>query len=800
MECAEVACGDGSASWNMVRVGDAWYHVDAWAAAKRYEAELREQAARGQGSDAASPEVSREWLLVGDGTLRGLDGSRVAWGLADGQDAPVAPADYDWGLPNGENEDSDKQVAMQHELVAPDGDEIGGQSKSYTNDLIADAQLMTSDTSGSVSPDSLVVSVHECDFSLSTADSIKWIPIETTTDCAAVEITITEPEDGQFDAPLSYCIYDAMSEEAHMISEKGVSLYGSYAISENDTTTLSLQKKGTYYLALFNACHINPYYYSVDSVNKQSLHLVMKTMANDSNEDNNDYKKATKLHEGSEKMFRLLGKDDVDVFKLTIPAKGEIKVGVRGEQEYFDSKIGYTIYRIVNGEMERVGDLGVSSYASFAFDEACDEVFEAPAAGTYFIEVANAHYWNPYYYSSGADNKTPLFIRYEYVRDSGAPSQEMANPAYALASVDMTLNGGTRDLLTTAKTLDVAAADTVFTLTARLENDDVTPRGFKLYQKSGETYRQISEAGSNGYFGAISYDAFTPGEVVYVSVVGENGEIAQTRQLLLKVEDSRQADVPATFSIGDGVTITFGQNAWPLSGMELSLPVTEFPILFDVSSDGKVRLGVNLDVKMEADNDPSWFEKLHDPKYIGEMLTGAQSKRLKKGLVSEKNSNFSTTVVGYAEGVVGSSKYTGMIGIKLKFAFSNEHQTAIAFVPIVIETSGGLEATGSAKATAHCESGRLVLDDASLRVGGKGSVGVYGGVGVAYLLSGGGWGDASSGLSWLFFPEAASGLEEVYVQGRLGLKALVLGKSFPLTLVDSDKHYLYKRDTSTNGL
>ncbi|MBP3884073.1 MAG: hypothetical protein J6D54_03930, partial [Olsenella sp.] len=74
-------------------------------------------------------------------------------------------------------------------------------------------------------------------------------------------------------------------------------------------------------------------------------------------------------------------------------------------------------------------------------------------------------------------------------------------------------------------------------------------------------------------------------------------------------------------------------------------------------------------------------------------------------------------------------------------------QTFIAFVPVVYEISGGFETTGSARATAHCENGRLVLDNASLKVEGKGSIGLYGGVGGAHLLSAGVWGDAAIGAS-----------------------------------------------------
>lgn len=255
----------------------------------------------------------------------------------------------------------------------------------------------------------------ERNFTLPTNESVLWIPITTATDCAAIQVEISDPEDGKFDAALSYGAFTGTGEDASCVAEKGISLYASYAIQEDDSTTLGLNNAGTYYLRITNACYVNPYYYDTDITNKNTLHLKVTVLNNDPNENNNDYTTATQIKQGESTMFRLLGKEDVDVFAFQVPRAGRMTINVWGQNDTFDSKIGYTIFGLSEDKSTNsIGELGVSSFASYAFNTAKTKTFEVPAAGTYYVKVANAYYWNPYYYSSGLDNKTPLYISCDF--------------------------------------------------------------------------------------------------------------------------------------------------------------------------------------------------------------------------------------------------------------------------------------------------------------------------------------------------------------------------------------------------
>ena len=110
VESMEVRAAEGDATWNMVRIEDAWYHVDVWAAAQEAKRQANLSA-----EDAALAAKERDpktlWLCVSDTRVRELDASRVRWSRFDGEfavddeanlnntAAPAAPASFVWDVP-----------------------------------------------------------------------------------------------------------------------------------------------------------------------------------------------------------------------------------------------------------------------------------------------------------------------------------------------------------------------------------------------------------------------------------------------------------------------------------------------------------------------------------------------------------------------------------------------------------------------------------------------------------------------------------------------------------------------------
>lgn len=264
-----------------------------------------------------------------------------------------------------------------------------------------------------------VQEIVEKDFSLPSDQSVLWIPIVAASDCAGVEVSITNSTGKKFDAPLCYGVFTGTGENATCVAEKGLSLYGSYPVTENNSTTLGLGNAGSYYLRVTNSCYVNPNYYDPKITNVSNLHIRIRMLNNDANENNNSHEAATQIKRGVGTMFRLLGKEDLDVFCFKAPSAGTVAINVWGQGKKFDSQIGYTIFRVDNkGDTVQIGNLGVSNYASYAFDTAKVKTFDVPSPGLYYVKVANAYYWNPYYYSAGRDNKTPLYISYDFVEGS----------------------------------------------------------------------------------------------------------------------------------------------------------------------------------------------------------------------------------------------------------------------------------------------------------------------------------------------------------------------------------------------
>lgn len=103
-------------------------------------------------------------------------------------------------------------------------------------------------------------------------------------------------------------------------------------------------------------------------------------------------------------------------------------------------------------------------------------------------------------------------------------------------------------------------------------------------------------------------------------------------------------------------------------------------------------------------------------------------------------------VMGYLEGPITNSDYLkGKLLIEFSVKYNRENQYSIVGVPVVVEVSisGKVNTGGSITFTA--EQG---FSGGTLKVGGEIGAGLYGGVGLAKVVSAGIYGEAAIGLKY----------------------------------------------------
>ena len=318
-----------------------------------------------------------------------------------------------------------------------------------------------------------------------------------------------------------------------------------------------------------------------------------------------------------------------------------------------------------------------------------------------------------------------------------------------------------------------------------------------IYQKANGKIRKIASAGRDGDFGMVPYDQFEVGEKVFLSVTDAQGRIIETHPLLLTVEDSGTRDIPTSFEIGDGVKLTLSN--WPFNGQTIEMPVCSFPVTSKISADGKVQMGINI--PLMSSDDPEWDSKIRDAGYLKDLVSDGKNKNIlsrhKESRKKARASKLEPTIAGFVEGDLATGRFKGELAIEVSWRTAQENQVSVLGVPVVIEVSGGIDGSGTfASDNIVIADKKLKIREGSFKVDLSGTVGLYGGVGFAYVASAGIWGSITAGGSANLLPKWQ--LNELYLQGKCGLKALILGKSFTLTLSPEDKlkWYLYRRNNT----
>ena len=254
-----------------------------------------------------------------------------------------------------------------------------------------------------------VPTVEPVSFTLPEEDSVEVFYLEVEQDSSAVEVTVFS-ESGKFDACVSYSVqHISETGEETGIGSVGIAMYGSDAISTNNTTSFLAEKAGDYAIYIRNTVSVNPYYYSGTNINE--LQMTYRVIPPDENEPNGTVEVATVIENDEFTFFNLLGEADVDYFVLTLTENyNKLEISIGCESGRFESSLVYNVNKLneETGELASIGAMW-GAYASNAIRGNSTKEFAIDGPGIYYIKVTNASNANSIYYSG--DNESCLYIK-----------------------------------------------------------------------------------------------------------------------------------------------------------------------------------------------------------------------------------------------------------------------------------------------------------------------------------------------------------------------------------------------------
>lgn len=296
--------------------------------------------------------------------------------------------------------------------------------------------------------------------------------------------------------------------------------------------------------------------------------------------------------------------------------------------------------------------------------------------------------------------------------------------------------------------------------------------------------KKIAES-SDGNFSNLRCGSFKVGQQISLGVQEKERGTISKRNLNIQAVD---LDPTAyEFSLGENISIEIPDDAPILGGQKVELCLGNSPIEFKMCTDGQIQVGINLGEL--AKEDTEWFSIL---KQLNKDNLAKEFSKIKKGIKGGFGTDFDVKVIGYAEGnVLTRDNLHGKIFVELSAEGAKEIQGNIYGVPVVIEVSieGQLNADGSISYTAV-----KGFYGPELSVGGEFALGLYGGVGLQNLISGGIYGKAGVGIQGTFFPEDNRGLDELYVQGEAGVKGKVFGNDIATWKLIDGKYIIFPSD------
>ena len=384
-----------------------------------------------------------------------------------------------------------------------------------------------------------------------------------------------------------------------------------------------------------------------------------------------------------------------------------------------------------------------------------------------------------------------------------------------LKSVEYFYNGITKNLLQEAHSIEPSHKN--FRLSCVVVKRSAVKK-YVLY--SGETV--IAES-TNGIFEDVDPSKFKEGDTVSVEIVGKNRKI--TTNLLLEIKEKNVLTKGAVKIGGDAVSVTLSDDVPLFGGSELSYSLPELPVNA-VVEDGKIRIGFNIKEKeLYAENSTSGVTTTTTNKTFSQKVSDWKHDILKKKMISQDIKGYleqadieadmpavskktKVTVFGYVEGTWSDSiknfdTLSGEMVFAITASTSLQAQTMFFSVPVTcnIKITGEGEIVG--KVTYDFAENEIYGD---LGLDFSVSLEPYVGVGAGTWISGGAYGKGTVGIEISLIKKEANtdikgpGLESVYLDGELGLKAYLAKKELKIPLVYiTSPIYIYSRDDKESG-
>lgn len=470
--------------------------------------------------------------------------------------------------------------------------------------------------------------------------------------------------------------------------------------------------------------------------------------------------------------------------------KQEIKITVTGRKKKGDKK-----EPLLNGAKVSIGRETVTT------NEAGVATIKMEENGTDILAVSKDGY-------TTYTNTEFKFPKNRECRVTLIPAGEVNE--YSLGSVIMKYNTNEYELLSETKTISRTAKDTQFTIQAKpaLANNKIDRyelvQGKKVIASSTDGLFKVK----NGDF-AETETTDKNGKVTYNDVVIQtcsDTKIESTTKINLKVEED--VDKTLSYTFGKGLKFTIGEDVPIFGGSSFSMSGFDLPVYFvteaaENNESMKIKVGINL---LKADlKDPkkskalsafasSTAESLSDP--LGErkdFLKEFSKNVNKKKVVGMGSTSLDLKVYGYAEATVPyNNQLSGTLCVELSGGYSGEGQVVGTPIVYAIDFTGTITGTGNIVLNFDSSA----KNSAKIGMKGELELSLYGGVGVAYLISGGFYGSGGLGVSGSIYPFETSGFENFYLKGSIGVQGRLLGAQvkFPILKGTYD---IYKRDTST---
>ncbi|MBS5398378.1 MAG: leucine-rich repeat protein [Lachnospiraceae bacterium] len=356
---------------------------------------------------------------------------------------------------------------------------------------------------------------------------------------------------------------------------------------------------------------------------------------------------------------------------------------------------------------------------------------------------------------------------------------------HPLSSVIMNLNGNRYELLSQTKTINRRLNNAEFSIFCTPSDNTKIYTKYEILQ--GE---DVVAESATGEFSLTpeQFQVTKRDYSVYPTKIRLTDAGGNTCQEGINLTFVDEKEMHTSLEFGDGIEFTVGKDVPVFGNSKIKFDTFNVPVSVYVGED-KWRVTLNIANNDNADNVIKWFESSSD---IMDNFKKVKDYLSNQAVIS-KNPKFTLELVGYAEGdmPMGTDEIDLKIFLKLTGKWSHEWQAPYAIV-IGVDAKGSVSANG--ELTINTET--IQLMDGNANVEGEFGLGLFAGMGMAKVLSAGIYGDGKIGLKYYLLPSDESGLDELYLSGKLMLVVRFLGNNVgELDLFDGEKTYwIYARD------